>query len=325
MTTATKPLPPHGSYARANGAPGYREPCKCETCHKASRRARKQYNVNRQLGRPALVDATPAREHLKALARTMTWGQIAEDSGFGARTLQFIAEGRRTQIRRSTCEQILTVTPRNSAPGKYLDATGFRRRLQALRAIGYSAARLAQAANTAEARIQLVCNGGQPTVRYTLAEKILKVYSDLSQTPAPAGRSATRTMRHAAANSWAPPAAWDDDAIDNPQAVPDWTGECGTDRGYWVHRRQNLPMCDRCQTAHDDWLAQHADLPGQERARKLFAARAAASSHEADVAHDARELMRVSGLDSQQAADRLGVTRQHLQQALLRHPEQVAA
>jgi predicted DNA-binding protein (UPF0251 family) len=33
--------------------------------------------------------------------------------------------------------------------------------------------------------------------------------------------------------------------------------------------------------------------------------------------------MHVSGLDYEQAAERLGVTRQHLQQALVRHPETV--
>lgn len=215
-------LPAHGSYARANGCPGYREPCKCEICHPAFRRARKQYNVNRQLGRPGLVDATPARKHLQKLQRSMTWEQIVAAGACEARNLQLIADGRRTQIRRSTLTKILGVTLQPPAPGKYVDATGLRRRLQALRVIGWSAYRLAEAAGSAEARIQLICSGEQPTVRQALAVKILRVYAELAQTPAPPGRSATRTTRHALANGWAPPAAWDDDTIDDPQAAPDF-------------------------------------------------------------------------------------------------------
>jgi hypothetical protein len=39
------------------------------------------------------------------------------------------------------------------------------------------------------------------------------------------------------------------------------------------------------------------------------------------LAHDARELMRVSGLTCEQAAERLGVTKAHLYQELTRHPQ----
>ena len=318
----TKTLPAHGTYARGNGAPGYREPCKCGPCYKAMRRGRKKYIVNRQLGRPGLVDATPARQRLNELKATMTWGQICQAAGCESRNLKLIADGRRTQIRRSTLTGILAVQAEKPASGKYLDATGTRRRIQALRAIGWSAKAIAEAAASAEARIQLISTGEQPTVRQSLAEKITKVFVELHQTPAPTGRSATRTKNHAVANGWAPPAAWDD--IDDPTALPDWTGHCGTDRGYWMHQRQQLPMCARCEQAHEDWLAEHAHLTAQELNRARFQARNTAVTREADLAADARELMRY-GADTEQAAARLGVTRNHLQQALLRNPEQVAA
>ncbi|MER6492640.1 hypothetical protein [Streptomyces griseorubiginosus] len=320
MTTATKTLPAHGTYARGNGAPGYRKPCKCVPCYKAMRRARKQYAVNRQLGRPGLVDAAPARQHLQLLQLTMTWGQICEASECQADNLRSIAAGRHTQIRRETHNRIMAVKAQAPAPGKYVDATGLRRRLQALRAIGWSAQILAAKAGSAEARIQRICAGEQPTVRQVLAEKILKLYAELSQTPAPAGRSATRAKNHAIANGWAPPVAWDDDTIDDPAAQPELTGHCGSDRGYWMHRNQKLPVCPRCEQAHTDWLTERAHLTPQQLNQERFRARAAAASREADLAHDARELMRL-GADYEQAAARLDVTRQHLQQALLRHPE----
>ncbi|MEU5772643.1 hypothetical protein ABZ819_04975 [Streptomyces venezuelae] len=252
MNSTAKPPPAHGSYARANGCPGYREPCKCDICHPAFRRARKQYNVNRQLGRPGLVDATPAREHLQKLQLTMTWGQIVAAGACEARNLQLIADGRRSQIRRSTLTKILAVTPQPPAPGKYVDATGLRRRLQALRVLGWSACRLADAASSAEARIQLICSGEQPTVRQVLAVKILKVYEELSQIPAPPGRSATRTTRHALANGWAPPSAWDDDTIDDPTATPDFGDRVLNFRERAALRREEI--------IHFAW---HGDTPEQ--------------------------------------------------------------
>ncbi|MEU8902134.1 hypothetical protein [Streptomyces mirabilis] len=320
---SSKTLPAHGTYARGNGAPGYRKPCPCEPCHRAMRRGRKQRKVNRQLGQPALVDATPGRERLNLLQRTMTWAQICAATGCESHNLQFIADGRRNKIRRVTLNKILAVQPEAPAPGKYVDSTGIRRRIQALRAIGWSARIIADKADSAEVRIQLICSGEQPTVRHFLAVKILKVFVELHQTPAPAGRSATRAKNHALANGWAPPAAWDD--IDDPNAVPDWTGRCGTDRGYWMHNRQQLPMCQRCKEAHEAWLDQHAHLSMQELNQERFRARAAATTREADLAHDARELMRVCGLTTEQAAERLEVTRPHLHQALKRHPAPVKA
>ncbi|MGW1744514.1 hypothetical protein ACWCRD_02630 [Streptomyces sp. NPDC002092] len=319
----TKSLPAHGTYARGNGAPGYREPCKCDPCWQAMRRSRKQYNVNRQLGRPGLIDATPARERLALLKQTMTWGQIASATGCEPGNLHRIADGRRTQIRRGTLNQILAVHPEPPAPGKYLDATGTCRRIRALRVIGYSAKVIAEAAGSAEVRIQLIGGGGQPTVRQHLAEKIAKVFVDLHDTPAPAGRSATRTRNHAVANGWAPPGAWDD--IDDPAAMPDWTGHCGSDRGWWLHSINNIPVCPPCTAAHEQWKQERAHLTHSERWSEIGKAKSAASNRGAVLAADARELMRVSGLNTEQIAERLGVTRNHIQQELLRHPEPESA
>lgn len=318
----SRPLPEHGTYARGNGAPGYREPCPCEPCYRAMRRGRKQYKVNRQLGRPGLIDATPARERLNILRQTMTWGQIFAATGYDARNLQQIAGGHQDRIRRGTLVGILAIQHEPPAPGKYIDATGVRRRVQALRAIGWSAKSIATAASSAEARIQLISSGEQPTVRYVLAEKIIRVFVDLHRTPAPPGSSATRTRNHANRNGWAPPGAWDD--IDDPAARPDWTGHCGTDHGWWTHRLENLPTCPRCENAHETWKTEHRHLPNTEFMQALAAARSAASHRGADIADDGRELLR-HGCDYDTAAARIGVTRQHLQQELQRHPEQVAA
>lgn len=278
------------------------------------------------------VDAEPARRHTRNLmAAGVSIQRLARAAEVGQATVSGILYTRGTrpraeQLRQENARRILAVRPEHVVAGR-VDATGTRRRLHALMAAGWPVYRIGPYINRHPHYTSYLLR--QHRVYATTAHAVATVYDQLwNQDPIRNGivpGTAKRVRNLAASNGWAPAGAWDDDTIDDPSAHPEWTGECGTDRGYWVHKRQNLPMCARCEAAHDEWLAEHADLPGQERAKKLFAARAAASSHEADVAHDARELMRVSGLDSQQAADRLGVTRQHLQQALLRHPEAVAA
>lgn len=320
MTTAAKPLPPHGSYARANGSPGYREPCPCDLCRSTLLSAKKRYRVSREQGRPGLVDATPARQRLQQLRKTMSLMQIKAATGCDDANLRLIIDGTRSQIRRDTLDRILSLKPEPPAAGTYLDATGTRRRIQALRAIGWSARIIAETATTGEAVIERICDG-QPCVRGVVALKILAAYAKLSHSPAPAGRSATRAKNYALANKWAPPGAWDDDRIDDPDALPEWTGHCGTDRGWWLHSFNDIPTCARCEAAHAEWKAERRHLPHPERFRQLALAKAAASNRGATIAADGRELMRISGLTYDQAAERLGVTRQHLQQELIRHPQ----
>jgi hypothetical protein len=320
VTTAAKPLPPHGTYARANGVHGRRGPCNCGPCREIRLRVRKRNKVNRQLGRSSRLPANRAQAHLKTLNETMTWPQIGAATGCDHGNLREIANGHVPVILRSTHEKILAVQPGTvTADGKLVDATGTTRRVQGLRALGYSPASIAKAFGFSETHVRLLSRGDQPTVRYRIAVKVAEVFAELATVPAPRSTSATMSRNYAQAHGWAPPGAWDD--IDDPAAAPDWTGECGTDRGYWVHRRQKLPMCGRCQQAHEQWIAERDHLTAQELNRERFRARAAAGSREVDLAHDARELMRVCGTDTEQAAERLGVTRNHLQQVLLRHPE----
>jgi hypothetical protein len=316
MTTAAKPLPPHGSYARANGSPGRRPGCDCQPCIKERRRVGKRNEVNRQLGRPATVPAAPARAHLHKLHIHMGWKTLATRTRLDYRTLVQIYRGERITIRRTTAQKILTVPAAdNRDAGIYLDATGSIRRVRALQAIGHSTQTIADACKTGRAKIELIVNGKQPTVREMLASKIRHAYSHLSEQPGRSVRGRNRAHRE----GWAPPGAWDD--IDDPAAMPDWTGHCGADRGWWLHSINNIPACARCQEAHDGWLAERRDLPAAERWRQLALAKGAASNRGAILAADARELMRITGLTTEQAAERLGVTKAHLYQELLRHPE----
>ncbi|HTE57031.1 MAG TPA: hypothetical protein VK698_39530 [Kofleriaceae bacterium] len=325
MTTATNEPPAHGTYARGNGAPGYRPPCDCPPCRKARLRTKKHNKAMRDLGKGARVPADQARTRLQALCQTMTWDQIAAATGCEPGNLRLISSGRRAAINRSTQNKILAVAPQPpSARGKYVDATGSRRRLQALRALGYSARHIADIGGfaTSESRVHTICATRQPTVRHHLAAKITAAYTVLAGTLPPPSAGTTIARNYAAKQGWAPPGAWDN--IDDPAAVPDSTGHCGTDRGWWTHRNTHLPVCQRCEAAHQEWKRDHQHLARTEFMKALTAARSAASHRGADIADDGRELIR-HGCDYDTAAARIGVTRQHLQQELQRHPEGAAA
>lgn len=315
----TRPIPDHGTYARANGSWGYREPCTCEPCKNKRRATHKIQRVNRELGRPALTDAKQAAAHLNMLHQTVGWADLATRLNGSRSHLRDIANGRQPNISRATHDKIMSLTPERPSRGLYIDATGTVRRVRALTARGHTLRVIADSAGSHASRIQVVAEG-HPCVRRFLAEGVAAAYKQLSQQQG----TSTRSRNRAAALGWAPPAAWDDDTIDDPAARPEWTGFCGTDHGYWTHRNQKLPMCPPCAKAHEDWVANQQAINRSELGKRQLQARAAAAQRGADIAEDARELMRL-GHDAEQAAARLGITRQHLQQAMVRHPKPAAA
>jgi DNA-binding Xre family transcriptional regulator len=218
VSTATRRLPAHGTYARANGSPGIFDGCDCKRCRPVRLSIRKRYAVNRQLGQPAQVDATPAREHLQKLHQTMGWVHLSKVSGITQATLWLIHDGDRTEIRRATLATILAIkaAPKPD-PGFYIDATGSIRRVRGLMAAAHSSAAIGRAAGTSRGVIEKVMRGPD-RVRQKLADKIQQACQELAGTTGTSGRARNR----AALNGWAPLAAWDD--IDDPNAVPQ-TGE----------------------------------------------------------------------------------------------------
>lgn len=279
-----------------------------------------------------IVDGEPTRRHVRNLmAAGVSVVRIAAhaDVSFAVVSGLLYTRGpnrpRSEKIRYENARRILAVRADQVATG-YVDAAGTHRRLQALMANGWPQLRLGPHVGLHPVYVNAVLR--QTRIYGTTAMNVAAAYDRLwNQDPRQHGVNVGtyKKIRSLARNNgWAPPGAWDDDTIDDPQAHPEWTGHCGTDRGWWIHQRQQLPMCTRCDAAHEQWLTDRAHLTAQELNRERFRARAAAVTREADLAADARELLRF-GADTEQAAARLGVTRNHLQQALKRHPEDLEA
>lgn len=96
-----------------------------------------------------------------------------------------------------------------------VDATGTRRRLQALQALGWRWTDLAPRFGVTSQAVQMWSTGRQVYVE--TMRRVVVVYDALSTTRGPS----EITRHRAEQKGWVPPQAWDDDNIDSPDATAD--------------------------------------------------------------------------------------------------------
>lgn len=258
---------PHG-YAR------YKlDGCRCYPCSTAV----SDYN-ERRLREMAYgtwrpwAPAQPVREHIELLRGCgMGLRAIAAAAAVDRKRLQAITTGRpergtgpQEKVRPALLAAVLAVEPtlENMAPHTVVAATGTHRRLQALVVGGWPKRQLGHRIGWTEANLVALLK--QPRTLARTALLVRDLYDQLwKQDPLEHGvllHDVNRARNLAASRNWAPVGAWDDDTIDDPAAFPDWTGNCGTPKGFWAHYRLKIrPVCDPCRTAHrDDTTAQEA-------------------------------------------------------------------
>jgi hypothetical protein len=303
-----RPVPDHGTYARANGSPGYREPCYCDPCTEEKRKCRKRSKVNRQLGRSTFVDAGPAREHLKTLHKTMGWLSLAAATKVDDKSLFLLHSGRRTKITRAVHARIMAVQPPEAAdPGLYIDVTKSMRQIRALMAIGHSGRVIAEAASSTQARIHLIAAGNQPTLRHGLADRIDAAYQQLAPHPAPVTHFSNRVRNCAAAKGWKDPLWWEDmGRISDPTFDPQAAEQAG---------RRELAAIRREEVEH---LASFG-LCAEEIDQRVDLALSSIKGILLELRTGQRR-----DRTKREATARPGVTRQHLQRELRDHPAPAA-
>lgn len=194
----------------------YNKGCRCFTC----RLGKHEYEKNHVTGGVLLVDAGPAREHLAAL-RASGFGlkRIEHATGIGRATLSRLAHAAGPTIRQTTAERLLAFRPVElSPPRRYVHALGTHRRIQALCTLGWPPAQQVAMAGLAETGSTRLLPMDQ--VWPATAEKIGALYERLSMTIAPPSRFATKARNRARRELFFPPLAWDDEAIDDPAALP---------------------------------------------------------------------------------------------------------
>ncbi|MER5653483.1 hypothetical protein ABT076_10755 [Streptomyces sp. NPDC002131] len=257
----TKALPPHGSLSRHK-----HHKCKCDICRDGYRAYQRSRYRRQGYGTwEPFVDAEPIREHLLSLrAKGVGFTQVAEVAGLHAATvggfLYALAAGRPRKERatREIAEKILSVTL-DQCTQHVVDATGTRRRLQALARIGWPMKSLGPhiAVNPATVcRLTL-----QERVSGTTAKAVADCFERLrNERPEDHGITpgiARRIRNRAVADGWPDPTWWEDmGGIDDPAFDP-----AVADAELNFHQRAALR---REEIIH---LAWHGDTPDQIVAR----------------------------------------------------------
>jgi transposase len=210
--------------------------CRCRPCTDAATSTNVDREKQKLFGRydSGRVDSAPVRAHLAFLIENgMSAKRISKVSGIALSTVGQLIWGRKERghapyprVMKATAEKILAVKPQLElmAPGRYIDSTGLRRRVQALVAIGWSQSRLAKQLGMDQGNMSSFMAADQCTVRRALAVRDL--YNACWNKPQEGWDwrsriAANRSRNYAAARGWVPPLAWDDDSIDDPAAQPD--------------------------------------------------------------------------------------------------------
>lgn len=194
--------------------------CRCVNCAPAAARLRK-------LHRSGLVGVSGRDQAWRRLARWRAAGwsprTVRAMTGLAISTIRHlflsIDAGQRIPIQQTTVNAILASDGRPTGTGR-VPAIGSTRRVQALGVTGWSARDLRDRAGIAVKTTQALRRGIHPDITADTANKVAAAYDELWDVPGPSGARASTVARNA---GWAPPMAWDDDTMDDPEATPDST------------------------------------------------------------------------------------------------------
>lgn len=243
-----------------------------------------------------------------------------------------------TQLWRSTYELIMNKLqyeepPTETLGGARTDPTGSRRRLRALAAIGFPTRTISvlMGKPVSWAGHQLTGYAGGTYVFASTHRHIAALYDKLcAADPADYGVSAygrARAIKTALRNGYAPPSCWDVDTIDNPAAIAEWTGACGTEIGYAIHERDNIPVCNPCLDA----IKVFALVPARLRAARIeaglsrLALSQATGVHQRTIRNYEEGTSAPTGNRLQALAQAVGVDVADLSDWTVPTPEQLAA
>ncbi|MFD8577339.1 hypothetical protein ACFV1H_18650 [Streptomyces virginiae] len=195
-----------------------------------------------------LIDAEPARRHVRELmAAGVGYARTAEAADVCTSTVNHMLYPRRNRpvtkrLTEENARRILAVRAEDVITG-FVDSTGACRRIRALMAIGWPPISLGS-------RLGVHCRyvsaiQYQARIYASTAHAVAVTYNELwDKRPEHYGVSrqvATRFRNRAQANGWPPPAAWDDDALDDPTRGPASDVEPELNRNELaVYRRQEI-------------------------------------------------------------------------------------
>lgn len=205
-----------------------RDDCRCDPCREAYRVYNKRVSYRTLTGTHSYVDADLARTHVRRLLTVLTVGQVEQRSGVHRTAIRLLVgdwpgKPPSRRISGKTHAALMAVRPTRvgSEESGLVDATGTRRRLQALIALGWPANQLGRMIGASSCTVPRITNGDDVLVLVATRAAVMALYDDLSLTVPPEGRIRTLSRGIARRKGWVPPLAWDDDTIDDPSASPE--------------------------------------------------------------------------------------------------------
>jgi lambda repressor-like predicted transcriptional regulator len=165
------------------------------------------------------LDPAEVVAHIARLrAKGWTWPMLGEASGLSISVPHQVFTGVRKRVSRHAAVRLLAIPVEWVESPVIVGISGTRRRVQALARMGWPADVVATRCGLYDNTLKQALSRGRVTAR--IAARVAELYDELSDTPGPSSRAAAR----AATLGYAPPAAWDDDTIDDPHAGPNYTG-----------------------------------------------------------------------------------------------------
>jgi hypothetical protein len=199
------------------------------------RRSRSRYTNKRQAAIDSgtwepFTDPGPARDHMRAVMTVtgITANAYANISGVNCTTVTAVLGGGKSKIRTVSAEKLLAVTAdvvAETATDARVDATGTRRRLQALTVQGWGLPEIARRTGANYSNLAMTRAGGKKTVAASTRRAVAAAYEALRTLEPPCGTkgermAAGRSRALAGREGWAAHWAWDDDSVDDPGARP---------------------------------------------------------------------------------------------------------
>lgn len=283
--TSSLAAPPHTHGKRSTYLAG----CRCAECATANRKWRKAYTLRaHRAGGAIRIDAAPVKRHIEALQQRMSLGAIEAQSGVARSTISRILSDASTSTHPRVARAILAVPLHATPAGHWINAIGATRRLQALHALGWSMPRIAEVMDCyGKQNLRLLIFGIRTAITPDIDLRVRAAYDDLWDKRPPAHThyeraGITKALKRAALLGWAPPLAWDDDTIDDPDAQPNM-GEVAIRPGG------GRPIAELVEDI--EWLLQHdSAITASQLAERLgFADRSAIQN--ALARHGYRDLL----------------------------------
>ena len=175
--------------------------------------------MNTTVTRPSrLTDIVPVDRALAHVTRLrdagMSCDAITRAAGLGECTLRHLPY-RTRGILRTTEARILSVSLAVHDP-YLLPVLGTTRRLRGLAVMGWTLRAITGHVPLTTKTLSLLMAGAQPYVTWYAAEHIARAYDQLCMRRGPSERARVYAQR----KGWAPPLAWDEDDLDDPNAEP---------------------------------------------------------------------------------------------------------